>query len=167
MRFIVSLLTGFALLGCRTTKEDDERFFAKGKRSNDGLAGVTVNQKPQPNPGEPLPSLIPDPAEPIEEGAFYRLCMAKDQLTSKQALTMKAMLAAVHQQECDDAERWLRDQRNASLMIESEELVEVQSLKILQNYPHIRNVYVTVAKGVELLCPLPLPQICHFKKPEF
>jgi hypothetical protein len=167
MRFIVSLLAGFALLGCRTTKEDDERFFAKGKKSNDGLAGVKVNQKPEPKPGEALPSLIPNPSDPIEKGAFYRLCMAKDQLTSKQALTIQAMLAAVHQVECDEAERWLRDQRNSSLMIESEELVEVQSLVLLQNYPHIRNVYITVAKGVEPLCPLPLPQICHFKTREF
>lgn len=167
MRFIVSLLAGFALLGCRTTKEDDERFFAKGESSNDGLAGVTVNQKPQPDSGEPLPSLIPKPADPIEKGAFYRLCMAKNQVTSKQALTIQAMLAAVHQQECDDAESWLRDQRNTSLMIESEELVELQSLALLQNYPHIRNVYITVAKGVEPLCPLPLPQVCHFRKPEF
>lgn len=167
MRFIVSLLAGFVLLGCRTIKEDDERFFAQGNKSNDGIAGVNVNQRPEPKTGEPLPPLIPDAGDPLEKGAFYVLCEAKNQLSSAQALTMKALLAAVHEQRCADAERWLRDTRNTSIMIESEELVELQSLSVLQNYPHIRNVYITLAKGVEPLCPLALPQSCHFREPAF
>lgn len=167
MRFIVSLLTGLLLLSCRTTKEDDERFFAKGKKSNDAVAGVSVTQKPAPKPGVPTPSPLPNPTDPLEKGAFYRFCLARSQLTSEQALTVKAMLAAAHQQTCEDAERWLRDQRNASIMIESEELVELQSLALLQNYPHIRNVYILLARGVEPLCPLALPQTCFFRQPEF
>jgi hypothetical protein len=167
MRFPVCLLTAFLLLGCRTTKEDDTRHFAKADKSNDGLAGVSVKQKPEPKPGEPLPPLIPEAASPIESGAFYRICMAKDQLTSEQSLTLKAMLAATHQSNCVEAERWLRDQRHASLMIESEELVDLKSLSLLQSYPHIRNVYILVARGVELVCPLVSPQTCHFKQPEF
>lgn len=167
MRYIVSLLTGLVLLGCRTTKEDDKRFFSKANKSNDGLAGVSVNQKPEPKPGEPLPSPLPEAREPIEKGAFYGLCAAKNQLSSAQALTVKAMLAATHQQKCADAELWLRDSRNSSIMIESEELVELQSLTVLQNYPHILNVYITLAKGVDSLCPLSLPQTCHFREPAF
>lgn len=167
MRFIVSLLTGLLLLSCRTTKEDDERFFAKGKDSNGAVAGVSVAQKPAPRPGVPIPSPLPNPTDPLEKGAFYSLCMARDQLTSAQALTVKAMLAAVHQTTCEAAEVWLRDPRNKSIMIESEELVELQSLSLLQNYPHIRNVYILIARGVEPLCPLDLPQTCQFRQPEF
>jgi hypothetical protein len=167
MRFILSLLTGLLLLSCRTTMEDDERFFAKGKDSNEAVAGISVTQKPAPKPGVPIPSPLPNPMDPLEKGAFYRFCGAKDQLTSEQALTVKAMLAAAHQQNCEDAERWLRDQRNGSMMIESEELVELQGLALLQNYPHIRNVYILLARGVEPLCPLASPQTCHFRRPEF
>jgi hypothetical protein len=167
MRFPVCLLTAFLLLGCRTTKENDTRHFAKADKSNDGLAGVVVQNKPEPRPGEALPPLIPEAADPIESGAFYRICMARDQLASEQALTIKAMLAATHQLNCVDAERWLRDQRHASILMEHEELVDLKSLSLLQNYPHIRNVYILVARGVELLCPLASPQICHFKRPEF
>lgn len=167
MRFVISLLAAFVLLSCRTTKEDDKRFFAEANKSNDGIAGVAVNQKPKPKPGEPLPPLIPEAADPLEKGAFYLLCEAKDQLSSAQALTVKALLAAVHEQTCRDAERWLRDSRNASIMIESEELVDLQSLAVLQNYPHILNVYILLAKGVEPVCPLALPQTCRFKEPAF
>jgi hypothetical protein len=167
MRFIVSLLTGLLLLGCRTTKEEDDRFFAEGKSSNGAASGVSVTQKPAPKLGVPLPSPIPNPTDPLEKGAFYRFCVAKNQLTSEQALTVKALLAATHQTTCDGAERWLRDPRNASIMIESEELVELQSLALLQSYPLIRNVYILLARGVEPLCPLALTQICHFRQPEF
>lgn len=167
MRFLTSVLTGLLLLSCRTTKDDDERFFAKGKDSNGEVAGVSVAQRPAPKPGVPTPSPLPNPTDPLEKGAFYSLCMARDQLTSAQALTVKAMLAAVHQTSCEAAEVWLRDQRNKSIMIESEELVELQSLALLQNYPHIRNVYILIARGVEPICPLPLTQTCQFKVPEF
>jgi hypothetical protein len=167
MRFIVSLLTGLLLLSCRTTKEEDERFFAQGKESNGAVAGIAVNHKPAPKPGIPIPSPLPNPTDSPEKGPFYSLCMARDQLTSEQALTVKALLAAAHQTTCDDAEVWLRDQRNKSIMIESEELVELQSLSLLQNYPHIRSVYILIARGVEPICPLVLPQTCQFRQPEF
>ncbi len=167
MRFLTSVLVGLVLLACRTTKEDDERVFAQGNKSNEGIAGVNVSSRPEPKPGEPLPPLIPEAGDPLEKGAFYRLCEAKNQLSVAQALTVKALLAAAHQKTCADAERWLRDSRNASIMIESEELVELQSLAVLRNYPHIRNVYITVAKGVEPICPLALPQACQFREPAF
>ncbi|HYX37915.1 MAG TPA: hypothetical protein VE954_32845 [Oligoflexus sp.] len=166
MRFIVSLLTGLVLFSCRTTKEEDKRFFAESKGSNDGLQGVAVTPLPKPVPGTPVPTL-PEPADPLEKGAFYGMCKAKDQLTSQQALTVKALLAAVHQKDCLAGERWLRDQRNKTVMIESEELVELQTLTLFQNYPHVRDVYIRIAKGVDPVCPLRLPQTCHFSLDEF
>jgi len=166
MLFFVSLLLGVSLLGCRTTKEDDQRYFADGKGSNEGIAGVSVNPPPNSKPGTVLP-ILPQPQDPLEKGDFYRVCVASDQLTSQQSLTVKALLAAVHQQTCADAERWLRDSRNQSLMIESEELVELQTLALLQSYPQIRDVYLKIARGVDPICPLQSPQKCHFSQPEF
>lgn len=153
-------------MACRTSQPEDQRDFAKSRGTNDGVAGVTIHPPPPANQGTPVP-LLPKPAEPLEKGAFYVLCEARAQLSSAQALTVKALLAATHQQSCTAGEEFLRDGRNQSLQIESEELVEVQSLTLLQNYPHIRNVYILVAKGVDALCPLGYPQICHFRKPEF
>ncbi|WP_141732091.1 hypothetical protein [Oligoflexus tunisiensis] len=167
MRFVVSLLTSIVLICCRTTKEEDKRFFAAGQSSNEGIAGVNVNPPPDPKPGKPLPPLIPEAADPLEKGAFYQLCQAQNQLTSQQFLTVKALLAAVHQQDCAAGERWLRDQRNKSIMIDSEELVELQTLTLLQNYPHIRDLYIKIARGVAPVCPVSRPQNCHFSVPEF
>jgi hypothetical protein len=166
MRIIVSLLTGIVLISCRTTKEEDKRFFAPAQSSNEGIAGVNVNPPPDPRPGKPLPTL-PIAPDPLEKGAFYQLCQAKNQLASPQILTINALLAAVHQQDCAAGERWLRDQRNRSIMIDSEELVELQSLALLRHYPHIRDLYIKIARGVEPVCPVPLPQNCHFTVPDF
>lgn len=166
MRLLFAVLAVALILSCRTTKEDDQRYFAASKSSNEGIAGISVNPAPQPNPGKPVP-LLPEPADPVEKGAFYTICAAQNQLSTQQALTVKALLTAVHQQTCAAGESWLRDQRNKTLMIESEELVELQTLGLLQNYSHIQDVYIKAAKGVDPICPLRSPQTCHFLKPDF
>lgn len=166
MQFLVSLLLGASLLACRTTKDEDQRYFADGKGSSEGIASISVNPPPNTKPGKPLP-ILPQPQDPPEKGPFYRVCAANDQLTSQQSLTVKALLAAVHQQSCADGERWLRDPRNRSLMIDTEELIELQTLALLQSYPQIRDIYIKIARGVDPICPLLSPQNCHFLLPEF
>ncbi len=166
MRFIlVTILSALFLCGCRTTKEDDKRFFAeldKSKGVNASRGDTTV---PTPNPGVPPPPIFPDPGQGLgEDQPFRKLCEAGEQLPPSQALTVKALLVATHQQECAAAEAYLQDERNKRLMIESEELIELETLAVLKAYDHIRELWITIAKGVERRCPLRSDQVCHFRE---
>lgn len=168
MRVLLITFFGFMFLqSCKTPQGEDKRFFAAGQAS-DGEAGATSNiSAPQPKPSMPLPPLIGGPKETdLEKGAFYVICQAQTQLTGPQILTLKALRAATHQQDCLASERYLRDERNKRLMIESEELVELNLLSLLKAYPHIKHISIKVAKGVDRVCPLPSEQTCHFIDPD-
>ncbi len=168
MRVLLITFVSFLLLqSCKTPQVDDKRFFASGRKTDAEGATTSKISAPQPQPGTPLPPLIGGPRETeLESGAFYVICKAQTQLTGPQSLTLRALRAATHQQDCLASEKYLRDERNKRLMIESQELVELSLLSLLKAYPHIKDISIKVAKGVDRVCPLPSEQTCHFVGPD-
>lgn len=168
LRFVL-ILTGLLFLpSCRTTKEEDERVFTQGTGSTSNVGITHTTQKlPPAKPGTPPAPTIPEPATAVEEGVFYVVCAARDGLPGPQALTIKAMLAAMVRKDCAEGELWLRSQKNKAIRVDSEALVELQTLAILESYPHIADVYIKAAKGVARECPLHSEQKCHFLPSDF